>query len=79
MRYFSNKSPRREKRERWLEAINQLRKNKEAKIICPNCCQEILNIIELTFETSPGYKEIHMICPNCQAREILSIRLAKQV
>ena len=53
---------------RWLEAVVELARNRDARVLCPVCRKVPLSILDVAFgEGSPGF-ERHMSCDFCGAR-----------
>ena len=52
---------------RWIEAGKVIATNPDAKVLCPACQKEFLQVIDVRDEKNIFVLERHMICKECGA------------
>lgn len=54
-------------RDRWVHAGTSIALNPAAKILCPVCQKEYLEVTDIISENTPSVISRRMLCPDCGA------------
>jgi uncharacterized C2H2 Zn-finger protein len=60
--------------QRWIEAGKAIAADPQAKIICPRCADEFLEVEDFSNPSAPDEIERVMKCPKCGAWNSLRLR-----
>lgn len=62
---------------RWVEAVAELARDRDARVLCPVCRKAPLTVLDVAFgEGAPGF-ERHMSCDVCGAYEAARMGASK--
>lgn len=64
-------------RQRWIEAARILGEDPSAKVPCPVCGNDFLEVFDVEYGHDPVMFDRYLTCPSCNAQEVLS-RLRKR-
>lgn len=62
------------KTQKWIEAGKIIAQNPNAKVLCPECGKNNLEVQDIRNENNSSELERIMECPVCKARNILRLR-----
>ncbi|MCQ1528818.1 hypothetical protein [Lutispora saccharofermentans] len=62
------------KTQKWIEAGKLIAENPDAKILCPECEQNNLEVKDIRNDNNVSELERIMYCSNCGARNILRLK-----
>jgi uncharacterized protein with PIN domain len=62
---------------KWIEAAKILANNPNLKILCPECNQQNLKVLDVINEIDPYASERYLLCDGCGARNILRLQLPR--
>lgn len=61
--------------QRWIEAGKVLAQDPTARILCPKCQSEYLEVVDIRNPANPDELERIMRCPVCGAMNVLRLRV----
>jgi Zn finger protein HypA/HybF involved in hydrogenase expression len=62
------------KAQKWIEAGKLIANNPKAKVLCPQCEENDLDVQDVKNEKNPSELERIMSCSNCGAKNVLRLK-----